>query len=77
MTAPFISDSAKRTGLKARSLRAFFAVDLWVHSEHILFTLDELKSRLVLTGYVITVVIAMSGWIYALGWVALKLIQFV
>jgi hypothetical protein len=37
-------------------------------------TLREVKDRLFLVGYVIAIVAAMSGWIYALGWAALKLI---
>jgi len=37
-------------------------------------TLREVKDGLFLMGYVIAIVAAMSGWIYALGWVALKLI---
>ena len=32
------------------------------------------NDRLFLVGYVIAIVAAMSGWIYALGWAALKLI---
>jgi hypothetical protein len=40
-----------------------------------LVTLSAVKSALVLMGYVFAIVVTMSGWIYALGWVALKVIQ--
>jgi hypothetical protein len=36
-----------------------------------------LKHRLFLIVLVLAIVIAMSGWAFALGWVALKLIQYV
>jgi hypothetical protein len=37
----------------------------------------RLKHRLFMVTLVVAIVVAMSGWIYALGWVALKLIQYV
>jgi hypothetical protein len=40
-------------------------------------TLNELKQRLFMVVFVVAIVIAMSAWAYALGWVALKLIQYV
>jgi len=40
-------------------------------------TLNELKHRLIMVVWVVAIVIAMSGWTYTLGWVALKLIQYV
>jgi hypothetical protein len=42
-----------------------------------LVTLNELKQRLFMVVLVVAIVIAMSAWAYALGWVALKLIQYV
>jgi hypothetical protein len=33
-----------------------------------------MKHRLFMAVLVIAIVVAMSGWVYALGWVALKLI---
>jgi hypothetical protein len=36
-----------------------------------------LKQRLFMVVFVVAIVIAMSAWAYALGWVALKLIQYV
>jgi hypothetical protein len=35
---------------------------------------DEMKHRLFLAVLVIAIVLATLGWLYALGWVALKLI---
>jgi hypothetical protein len=35
---------------------------------------DEMKHRLFMAVLVIAIVLAMLGWVYALGWVALKLI---
>jgi hypothetical protein len=45
--------------------------------EATMVTLREVKDRLFLVGYVIAIAAVMSGWIYALGWAALKLIRFV
>jgi hypothetical protein len=39
-----------------------------------LTTSDETKHRLFMLVLVIAIVLAMTGWVYALGWVALKLI---
>jgi hypothetical protein len=35
---------------------------------------DEMKHRLFLAVLIIAIVLAMLGWVYALGWVVLKLI---
>jgi hypothetical protein len=35
---------------------------------------DEMKHRIFMAVLVIAIVLAMLGWFYALGWVALKLI---
>jgi len=35
---------------------------------------DEMKHRLFMAVLVIAIVLAMTGWVYALGWVVLKLI---
>jgi hypothetical protein len=45
--------------------------------EATLVTPDEVKPGLFAAALVIAIVFAMSGWIYALGWVAFKLIEFV
>jgi hypothetical protein len=37
----------------------------------------ETMDRLFMAVLVTAIVVAMAGWVYALGWVALKLIQFV
>jgi multisubunit Na+/H+ antiporter MnhC subunit len=37
----------------------------------------ETMDRLFMAVMVTAIVVAMAGWVYALGWVALKLIQFV
>jgi hypothetical protein len=39
-----------------------------------LITSGEMKHRLFLVALVIAIVLAMTGWVYALGWVVLKLI---
>jgi hypothetical protein len=39
-----------------------------------LTTSGETKHRLFMLVLVIAIVLAMTGWVYALGWVALKLI---
>ena len=39
-----------------------------------LIALDEIKHGLFMVVLVIAIVLAMTGWVYALGWVALKLI---
>jgi hypothetical protein len=36
----------------------------------------ETMDRLFMAVLVTAIVVAMTGWVYALGWVALKLIQF-
>jgi hypothetical protein len=40
-------------------------------------TVSELKHRLFLVVLIIAIVIAMAGWAYALGWVALTLIHYI
>jgi hypothetical protein len=37
----------------------------------------SMKHRLFMVVLVAAIGVAMTGWVYALGWVALKLIQFV
>jgi len=39
-----------------------------------LITSREMKHRLFMMVLVIAIVLAMTGWVYALGWAALKLI---
>jgi hypothetical protein len=39
-----------------------------------LITSDEMKHRLFMVVLVIAIVLAMTGWVYALGWVVLKLV---
>jgi cation transport ATPase len=38
---------------------------------------DRLKHGFFMVALVIAIVVAMAGWAYALGWVALKLIRYV
>jgi hypothetical protein len=45
--------------------------------EQTLVAAGEVKHGLFTVALVIAIVFAMSGWIYASGWVALKLIEFV
>jgi hypothetical protein len=40
-------------------------------------SIGEMKHRLFLIAVGSSIVASMTGWLYALGWVALKLIQFV
>jgi hypothetical protein len=45
--------------------------------EQTLATFSELKHRLFMAVLIIAIVVAMAGWAYALGWVALKLIHYI
>jgi cytoskeletal protein RodZ len=45
--------------------------------ERTLITRSEMQHRLFMLVLASAIVFAMSGWVYALEWVALKLIQFV
>ena len=40
----------------------------------VLVTLGEMKHRFFVVILISAIVLAMTGWVYALGWVALKLI---
>ena len=39
--------------------------------------MNKIKNRIFNGGLVIAIIVAMLGWVYALGWVAFKLFEFV
>ena len=48
-----------------------------IRRDRTLVTFGEMKHRSFLVVLVVTIVLAMTGWVYALGWVGLKLVYLI
>ncbi len=78
-----VAHGMKAAGLAARPLRhrsSWSPIEIEQAAANIegtMATVSEVKHRLFLVVLIIAIVIAMAGWAYALGWVALTLIHYI
>ena len=70
----YLNPSVRRGDLRLGQYSPSQFVESALEGNGALTTSGETKHRLFMLVLVIAIVLAMTGWVYALGWVALKLI---
>jgi len=70
----YLNPSVRRGDLRPGQYLPLQFVESALEGNGMLITSGKTKHRLFMLVLVIAIVLAMTGWVYALGWVALKFI---